>query len=154
MKIVFIDLDGVLVDFNSGLGYPPDCINECGQPWYSDPKEMYEKGFFENLNTLPLAIESVSKLLSEYNVEVHIASKPVPNGYCASEKYLWVAKYLPALLKRTHLLQEKGLLLGDYLIDDDLRWKDKFKGTLIHFNTSDPKESWERVFETLKDYKK
>jgi len=154
MKTVCLDMDGVIVDFNAGFSYPPDTTTECGEPWYSDPKEMYEKGFFENLKPLSIAQESISKLLSDYDIELHIASKPIPNGFCASEKYLWVAKYFPDLLKRTHLLQEKGLLLADYLIDDDIRWKDKFKGTFIQFKTSKPEESWEMVFETLKKYRK
>lgn len=153
-KIVFLDMDGVLADFISGIGYAPESVNEHGQPYYEDPKEMYNQYFFEYLDPLPFAKEAVAKLLSEYNVELHIASKPLANEFCASEKYIWVAKHFPALLKRTHLLQEKGLLLGDYLVDDDLRWRDKFKGTMIHFNTSNPQESWEKVLETLKDYKK
>lgn len=154
MKVVCLDLDGVLVDFNAGIGREPDLINEVGVPWYSDPFEMHEKHFFLNLSPLGNALVAVNKLLTEYDIDLHIASKPIPNGFCASEKCLWVEKHLPQLIKKTHLLQDKGLLLADYLIDDDMRWKDKFKGTFLHFNTNFPEQSWESVFESLKAYKK
>lgn len=152
--VVCLDMDGVLVDFNAGIPREPDMINEVGVPWFSDPHEMYAKDFFANLPVLDPAINAVKRLLTEYDIDLHIASKPIPNEFCASEKCLWVQKHLPDLIKKTHLLQDKALLNADFLIDDDMRWKGKFKGTFLHFNTNNPYDSWNAVFAALEPYKK
>ena len=31
---------------------------------------------------------------------------------------------------------------GDYLIDDDSRWEERFEGTFIYFNELEPEKSW------------
>jgi 5'(3')-deoxyribonucleotidase len=114
---------------------------------------MYEKGFFRNLPLMVGAKETIEHLINDHHLDVHIASKPIPNGFCPSEKFEWVAEHLPALLKKTHLVQDKGLLLGDYLVDDDLRWKPRFRGHMFHFNSDKPQDCWKSILEYMKKYR-
>jgi len=151
-KILHFDMDGVLVDFASGIPYPPDRITETGR-WWDDPKEMQEKGFFRKLPLMPGAKEAIEHLMKDHHLDIHIASKPLTNGFCASEKFEWVAEHLPFLLKKTHLIQDKGLLHGDYLVDDDMRWKSVFKGHMFLFNSEKPLESWKTILDYMDRYR-
>lgn len=151
-KILHFDMDGVLVDFAGAIPYPPDRITESGR-WWDDPKEMREKGFFRNLSLMPGAKECIEHLIKDHHLDIHIASKPLTNAFCASEKFEWVEQHLPALIKKTHLIQDKGLLVGDYLVDDDLRWKDRFKGHMFVFNSEKPRESFKTVLDYMTRYR-
>jgi 5'(3')-deoxyribonucleotidase len=50
------------------------------------------------------------------------------------------------------IVADKNLLKGDYLIDDDLRWKD-FTGKFLHFDNTKPAEEWARIVEFFKEIK-
>ena len=137
-KLLFIDLDGVLADFRKGIGRPN---------YEADPPEMFLPGFYRNLPLMPFAKECLPKLLAIPTINVYIASKITTKTlYCATDKLLWVQEHFPTLLKKTHLTCDKGHLLGDYLIDDDIkRWGKKFTGEFIHFDELNPKESWDYI---------
>ena len=138
-KIIFIDMDGVLANFEGGL-----------KEIVQDPPEMWEPGFFRNLEVMPGAKEAVEALIANPKYKVYIGSKHFSGtDYCASEKMGWLRENFPKLIKRVVLVCDKKLLRGDYLIDDDLRWKD-FEGEFIHFNKHKPKEQWEEILEYLK----
>lgn len=144
-KIVFLDMDGPLANFPKGAGTEP------GQ-WADDPPAMFEKGFYRNLEVMPGAREAVTKLLKMPHLEIHIASKPTTkNLNCATEKFEWVEEHFPELLRgRLHLIQDKGLLIGDYLIDDYReRWEPVFKGKFIWFDERTPELSWQKVLEEV-----
>ena len=72
-KKVFIDLDNTIVDFNKG-----------------GIKNMFRKGFFQNLEAYPKAIALV-QLLAEYN-DVYILSKCIASTYCKVEKMKWLSE--------------------------------------------------------------
>ena len=145
MKIVYLDMDGVLADFWRGVGRP-------GAEW--NPPEMYVKGFFRNLPVMAGAKEAVAELLTIPGIDVYIASKPdSTNMDSATEKYQWINEHFPELIKKIFLTCDKGHLNGDYLIDDDIdRWGPKFKGQLIHFDEHAPLDSWRRVLAELRKY--
>jgi len=108
-KIVFIDMDGVIADFDGALALP-----------VRDPPEMFIKGFFRNLKVMPGAINAVNQLLTMEHLKLYIGSKPsTDNLHSSMEKYEWIAEHFPPLLKRIVLVCDKSLLRGDYLIDDD-----------------------------------
>jgi 5'(3')-deoxyribonucleotidase len=141
MKIVFLDMDGVLADFDGAI--PP------GSGW--DPPEMFVVGFFRNLKVMPGAKQSVAKLLENPDLEVYIGSKPTTkNLHSFTEKAEWIEEHFPALLKSMVLVCDKKLLHGDILIDDDLeRWSPVFDGQFIHFDRHNPEQSWGKIVEEL-----
>jgi 5'(3')-deoxyribonucleotidase len=143
-KIVFVDMDGVLFNFWGGTN---TSRIEC-QAKEQNPPEMFLKGFFRNLKPNPGAKEFVTLMDSSPHYELHIASTPSSkNLWSATEKMECVEEHFPTLLReKTHLIQDKGLLLGDYLIDDYReKWEPVFKGTFIWFNELKPMESWNRA---------
>ncbi len=146
MKIVYLDMDGVLANFREGVGRPN---------FEKDPPEMFEKGFFRNLPLMPFAREGVDALLKHSYIDLYIATKPTTgNLWCATEKYQWIEQHFPELLKKMLVICDKGHLNGDYLIDDDKdQWGDKFRGTFVHFNEFEPEGSWKKVLEYMSRYK-
>jgi len=137
MMIVYLDMDGVLADFDAGIGHP--------YVYKSDPPEMLKKGFFRNLPVVPGAKEAVARLLANPNVALFVATKPTTkNLNCTLEKYEWIDEHFPELLKRMFMVCDKGLLIGDLLVDDDFEeWGLKFSGQFIHFDRKAPLSSWE-----------
>lgn len=142
-KIVFIDMDGVLADFDAAI---------TSGPGY-DPPEMFVPGFFRNLKVIDGAKEAVASILANPNLEVYIGSKmtsKVPT--CATEKVEWIKEHFPELLRSMVLCCDKSLLRGNFLIDDDVeRWGHKFKGAFVHFDRTKPKQEWQRIANFFRD---
>jgi 5'(3')-deoxyribonucleotidase len=146
-KLVFLDMDGVVADFIGAVGE---------YRGYGAYPEMYERGFFHDLEPLEGALVNVRRLIKHDSVDLWILTQPVKeSAHSYSEKVQWVMKWFPELSHRIVMSQEKGFLAapGRYLIDDsDVKWKNKWEqagGTFIHFNEFEPHQSWGRVFETL-----
>ncbi len=139
-KIVFLDLDGVLADFDGAI------VNHI-----DDPPEMFVPGFFRNLAVHDGAKEAVATLLANENLDIYIGSKMTSKATnCATEKMEWIREHFPALLKRMVLVCDKSLLRGDVLVDDDFeRWAHKFQGQFIHFDRQNPRQSWESAVKEL-----
>jgi 5'(3')-deoxyribonucleotidase len=148
-KIIWLDMDGVLVDFN---GHIKRVLNE-----NPSLKEKYE-GIEDEIpnifrNPLPIkgAVEAVKKLEESGKYELYIATAaPWNNPSSASDKRLWVEEYFGELFTRkmaiTHL---KNMLIGDYLIDDRTKnGAGEFKGEHIHFGNNEF-PNWESVLEKL-----
>jgi 5'-nucleotidase len=145
-KIVYIDMDGVLADFEGGVGR---------FPFERNPPEMYVQGFFRNLPVMPGAKQALEQLLNNEHIDVYIGSKPdSTNLWSATEKFQWIAEHFPALIKKIFLTCDKGHLNGHYLIDDDEeQWGSKFKGTFLHFDHLTPEESWQKIVDYFNTYK-
>lgn len=139
-KILFLDMDGVLADFDGSI------VNHI-----EDPPEMFVPGFFRNLAVMPGAKEAVTRIMADERFDVYIGSKVTSKATnCATEKMEWIAEHFPSLLKRMMLVCDKRLLRGDILIDDDLeRWGHVFNGKFIHFDRKNSAESWKWVIEYL-----
>ena len=143
---VFIDMDGVLADFqNSKHFQKTDKVMR-------KPPRMYEEGFFEDLEVLPGARWAIRVLLKNPNLKVHILTKPVHKSYlCYSEKVAWIAKNFPELLETMNIVSNKSLLSapGRMLIDDyAVEWKEGWEangGTFWHFNTDKSEEEWKVI---------
>jgi hypothetical protein len=142
--IVFLDMDGVLADFDGAL--PPDQRRKNGVDRW-DPPAMFEPGFFRGLPVMPGAKEAVSALMASPNIQLYIGSKPTTKALtCPTEKYQWIGEHFPDLLRRMCLVSDKSLLRGDFLVDDDKdRWAGVFVGTFIHFDREHPRHSWAGV---------
>lgn len=145
-KTVFLDLDDTLADF---LGHP-----KIDDPAVNGVHAMYDEGFFLSLKPMPGALVHVRKII-DMGYDVHILTQPVrhsPHSY--SEKVKWVAMWFPELLGKITMTQDKGLIVGNYLIDDNQKWKDGFQkngGMFLHFDKTASEKSWEWMYNFLKD---
>ena len=147
MKIIYVDLDGVVADFDKGkLEHPLGGVT----PYIGRPDKL--PGVYENLAPIPNAIESVNKLLNDTNFEVYfLSTAPWDNPEAWMHKRLWVAKYFDEKLirKRLILSHHKQLLIGDYLIDDRrFNGASEFEGEWIHFG-SEQFSDWKSVLDYL-----
>jgi 5'(3')-deoxyribonucleotidase len=139
-KRVFIDLDGVLADFDGGPK------SKLGSPL---PYTHHTPHFFLRLDPIPGAIDAYKSLAKKY--EVHILSTaPWSNPFAWKEKREWVHNHLGrSAFKKLTLTHRKDLLIGDYLIDDrTLNGADKFTGKHIWFG-SNKFPNWKSVLKYL-----
>ena len=136
MKIIYIDLDGVIADFEKGKKEHPlgNITRYIGRP---------DKlpGLYENLDPIEQSIESVNNLLYDFRYDVYfLSTAPWDNPEAWTHKRLWIAKYFDEKLikKRLILCHHKQLLLGDYLIDDrPFNGASEFRGKWIHFGSQE-----------------
>lgn len=130
-KIVYIDMDGVLVDFQNGyLKLSPQ-----DQELYRGRYEEYP-GYFSLLDPMPLAIDSFRRLFSKYDVYI-LSSPSVINPSSFTDKFLWVKRWLPEAQNKLILTKYKNLNKGFLLIDDRLvNGADEFDGLFIHFGSN------------------
>jgi 5'-nucleotidase len=130
-KILYLDLDNTLVDFQSGI----DRLNSDLQKEYEDHYDD-TPGIFALMDPMPGGIEAFNRLASLYDTYI-LSTAPWNNPSAWSDKLIWVKTYLGAnAYKRLILSHHKNLNYGDFLVDDRLkRGVDKFNGEHIHFGT-------------------
>jgi 5'(3')-deoxyribonucleotidase len=143
-KILYIDMDNVLVDFKSGIDQlEPKLITQ----YENDLDDV--PGIFALMDPMPGAIEAFNILVSRYDTYI-LSTAPWNNPTAWSDKLLWVRSHLgSAVEKRLILTHHKNLNRGDYLIDDRLkRGADKFVGEHIHFGQKNFPD-WDAVLRYL-----
>ena len=143
-KRVFVDMDNVLVDFQSGLDLQSDEI-----------KKEYEgrldeiPGLFADMKPMPGAIEAMHTLQEHFDLYI-LSTAPWKNPSAWSDKVKWVTRYLDDVFhKRMVITHCKNLCKGDYLIDD--RGKNgtsEFEGKWIQFGNNEFPD-WESVVNYL-----
>ena len=128
-KIVYVDMDNVLVDFKTGIEQltPADLELYAGR--YDEVPHI-----FSTMAPMENAIASYIKLCSKFDTYI-LSTSPWENPTALNDKLDWVKKYLGQhAYKRLILSHHKHLNHGHYLIDDrEKNGADKFTGELILF---------------------
>lgn len=131
--LIYVDIDDTLCDY---AGAKARVTRD--EPWLAYPQSR--PGFFRQLEPLPEAIKTVLWLQDLPGKEVYILSSPsVYNPHSYTDKRLWVEDHFGfAWVRRLIISPEKGLLKGDYLIDDNTEGcgQEQFEGRLLHFGSA------------------
>jgi len=131
-KILYIDMDNVLVDFKTG-------IEKCDEQTLLHYEGRLDEvpDIFSKMEPMKDAIESY-KILSNHFDTYILSTSPWENHTAWSDKLKWVKKYLGKLsYKRLILTHHKNLNYGDFLVDDRTKnGAGEFKGELIQFGSS------------------
>ena len=115
-KIVYVDMDNVLVNFQSGI----DQLNEDLLVEY-DGRLDEVPDIFGLMKPMEKAIESYIELTKHYDVYI-LSTSPWENESALIDKLRWVKKHLGEVAyKRLILSHHKNLNRGHYLIDDRLK---------------------------------
>lgn len=146
-KIVYVDMDHTLCDFSASyLKYKEDF-----------PQVIYPHsipGFFLGLNPMPDAIEVFEWLGAQSNIDLYILTAPsVRNPASYTEKRQWVEKHLGIdAAYKLIISPNKGLSLGDYLIDDYIEGKgqENFRGKVLQFGSSEYSD-WKAIKRYFED---
>ncbi len=140
-KRVYVDMDGVLVDYESGFDGTPDELHG-----YDNTPNVFSK-----MLPLPGALEAFRTLAEKFDVYV-LSTAPWNNPSAWTDKANWIKKYLDDVAyKRLILTHNKALCIGDYLIDDrTANGAGEFTGRHIHFGT-DRFPDWDAVLAYLQE---
>jgi hypothetical protein len=149
-KRVYVDMDGVLCDYRKRFEELKSEITPFPQITY---------GFYTSLEPIEGAIEAYKQLEEKY--DVWILTRPsYQNPMCYTEKRVWVEQHLGLkAAQKLIICWNKGLLKGDYLIDDTIIYLAKtqeerdylqtpFEGKFIHYG-SPQYRTWMLVKEEL-----
>lgn len=151
-KIILIDMDGVLADFERGFleawkkkfpnhphiplderktfsvfdDYPSNLRGDVG-------KIAREPGFFQNLHEIDGGKEAINEIAG-LGHEVFVCTKPIDRyENCVLEKYHWITEHLGyEWTKRVIVTKDKTLIYGDILIDDRPEHKGLREPSWIH----------------------
>jgi len=131
MKLLYVDMDNVLVDFPSGIArLDPDVVRTFEGRLDEVP------GIFALMDPIPGAVEAYHRLARVFDTYV-LSTAPWENPSAWSDKLAWVKRHLGEVArKRLILSHHKNLNHGDFLIDD--RTKNgaaSFPGEHLHFGT-------------------
>ncbi len=148
-KVICIDMDEVMADalgehllrynrdFNEKL-----TIADLHGRWiwdYVPPERLHylerymrTDDFFAGLAVMPHAQRVIERLQERYDVFIATAAMEVPTSFTA--KFQWLKEHFP-FIRPSHIVfcGDKGILRGDYLIDDNPRQLRRFRGEGILF---------------------
>ena len=118
--ILYIDMDGVVVDFPEVIDEVPFEIREKCIDWCNTHQKHHSDfpGLFSHLSPKKGAIEAITVLLERYSILL-LSTAPWGNISAWSDKRSWVETHLPMLGRKCLILSHrKDLNRGRFLIDD------------------------------------
>jgi len=155
-KIVYVDMDNVLVDF-------PSAFSKIPKRYLITHKDNMDEvpGIFSVMDPVPGAIESFNELADLFDTYI-LSTSPWGNETAWSDKLNWVKKHIGnKATKRLILSHHKNLNLGHYLIDDrPNNGARDFIGEFISFNPLEPScgdlrfPNWEKLMVYMRDQAK
>lgn len=139
-NIVYVDLDGVIADFDGKCNkIRPDLLKMTGDAVFEIKDEMQkEPHFYADLQPIAGAIPAVIELSNLFDVYI-LSTASWGNVTSWTDKRLWVERHFGKIMEKKLILSHnKGLLRGKFLIDDRIRnGVENFQGEHIHFGTAD-----------------
>lgn len=121
-KLTVADLHGRWIwDF-----VPPDRLHVL-------ERYMRSQDFFSDLKVMPQAQRVLERLQEKYEIYIATAAMEVPTSFNA--KFDWLKEHFP-FIRPSHIVfcGDKGILRGDYLIDDNPRQLRRFRGEGILYS--------------------
>lgn len=144
-KIVYIDMDDVLCKYKDRYNQMLEI-----KPEIKYPQSQY--GFFVGLEVMKDAHYAMHLLRWSEQYDPYILTAPsIKNPLCYTEKRVWVEKYFGMyFVERLIISPNKSLLMGDYLIDDNVfgKGQEGFKGELLQFG-SEKYPDWQSILKYL-----
>lgn len=146
--ILYVDMDGTLVDFNSGIEKLPQRIAS-----KYDGRLDECPNIFSMMSPTPDAIESLYKLSEKFDLYI-LSTSPWNAPMALKDKLEWIGKYFgkdkdSLFYKKVIFSHNKHLNSGWGIIDDRIKnGVDKFKGIHFHFGT-DKFPDWKTLTEYL-----
>ncbi|MCK9445978.1 hypothetical protein M0Q50_03700 [bacterium] len=148
MKKLFFDMDGVIVNFQSGI----DKLDIDTLKKYKDCLDEVP-GIFGLMEPIDGAIDAVYELSKHFDVYI-LSTAPWNNVSSLSDKIKFIHNYFgkdkdSVFYKKVFLTHHKEMVDGDILIDDRSNNGAKdFKGEWIHFG-SEKYPNWKIVIEYI-----
>ena len=144
-KVLYIDMDGVLVRFESAFPHlPAETLRKY------EGREDEIPGIFALMDPMPGAVAAYEELRQLFDT-YELSTAPWENPTAWSDKLLWAKRHLgPEVKKRLILSHHKNLNRGDFLVDN--RTKNgvyHFEGEFIHFG-SERFPDWPSLMERLR----
>jgi len=142
-KIVYLDMDGVVADFDARMRQfhlEFESLNKKDRQRLIDKTCEENPRIFLKLEPIKGAVEAINALLKIPEVDLYFLSATmwdIPEGY--SDKQLWLKKHFgSAVRKRLIITHRKDLKRGDFLVEGRTRLgAEKFEGEHIHFGTGE-----------------
>ncbi|MCZ4080183.1 hypothetical protein O1W68_19745 [Rhodococcus sp. H36-A4] len=149
-KILYIDLDNTLVNFQSGIDQtdPADLVEYEG-----DLDEIPH--IFSKMDPIEGALDAYRTLAAVFDTYI-LSTAPWKNASAWHDKVLWVQKHLgledgSVAYKRLILSHHKNLNRGDFLVDDrDKNGASAFEGEWLQYG-EEPYKTWDEVTAYLLD---
>ena len=148
-SIIYIDMDGVLVDFESALAkVSPEILEKFTGEYDNIP------GIFALMDPVPGALEAVDRLKEKYDLYI-LSSSPWENPTALGDKLAWIKKYFSGegreniFFRKVIFSSVKQLSRGDILIDDrTANGAGDFSGRHVHFGSPEFPD-WQSVLDEL-----
>lgn len=104
------------------------------EQWHTYRDELYEPGFFSDLEVFPDAVEVVTSLSEKYEIFVVSAAVEFPNSL--TEKYHWLTFHFPFISWHNIVFcGDKSIVHDDIMIDDHVRNFANFNGETLLFHS-------------------
>ena len=127
-KVLYVDMDNVIVDFKSGIRrLNPDVLAKhvaiAGLDENGEARDLDDvPGIFSLMDPMPGAKQSIYELSAVFDLYV-LSTSPWNNSSAWSDKLTWIQHHFGSsedgpLYKRLILTHHKNLNVGDFLVDD------------------------------------
>jgi len=152
-KVIFLDMDGVLVDFFTGMKRytgkePPRSHVEYLEYLHNTPREQFGYDFWSTLPKTEECDMIINHIMQTYTLEhTIILTKPIDTHGCIDGKIDWLKKNAPQLAnsffignKKWKLASKESILIDDF--DSNIQEFEKHGGLTITVPRPWNSKSW------------